>query len=486
MALSKNKEEPAFHKEPEVSADAELPEAQEESKLVEEITVNPEDQTDRDEPSTSLVNHKEEVEQESLENNTDPLKDPSVENTVQPGELPKQAKDSVQDELNEDDEANDVNDDGKQDDGQPQEYNNEDADEQEEDEGDRSNSHEKYKNLIKELLMKSSAPKKAKKDEEDEDEDAINHQMNEYWVDNPDDDDDRYFNSNKVKQVKQHDIYKDGPATELSNDILSYERFYPGRILGNTFTIINKTNETLIITLNFTRDSLSKEYITHKLMEFYEATNVEDIDQPYQRYIQQEIIDAEKQFEWWFIEDPYSKTLVKQVRYELGPQDSFEFIIVLKSPIIKKTYFLTTNINVENQTHGERHRVFAFGSLDVPKLSCPKEIMDKDNNYACVKVVMRKKVPLQIFKFLMLNRGDMPVNVNFSSLENDDLLMFSIKNPNMIIDGNTRVILEVKAHHKYKSIPDKLWKTTNNHKLIIGKIKDWELKFSLIVNVIIL
>ena len=144
------------------------------------------------------------------------------------------------------------------------------------------------------------------------------------------------------------------------------------------------------------------------------------------KYLQQEIIDAEKQFGCWFIEDPYSKTLVKIAKYELSPHENFEFIIVLKSPIIKKAFFLTTNINIENITHMERHKIFAFGSLDVPKLSCPKEIMDKDNNYAWVRVVMRKKIPIQIFKLLLLNRGDMSVNVNFSSLENDEKVMFTI------------------------------------------------------------
>ena len=66
----------------------------------------------------------------------------------------------------------------------------------------------------------------------------------------------------------------------------------------------------------------------------------------------------------------------------------------------------------------------------------------------------------------------MPINVTFNSLENDEMLIFSIKNPNMIIEGNMRNLLEVKAHHKYKNIPDKKWKSMNNHKLIIGKIKD--------------
>jgi len=88
---------------------------------------------------------------------------------------------------------------------------------------------------------------------------------------------------------------------------------------------------------------------------------------------------------------------------------------------------------------------------------------------------MHKKVPLQMLKFLMHNKGDMPVNVTFSSLENDQMLTFKFKNANMIIEGNMRSILEVKAEHRYKNLPDNKWKPTNNHKLIIGKIKDSEL-----------
>jgi len=32
--------------------------------------------------------------------------------------------------------------------------------------------------------------------------------------------------------------------------------------------------------------------------------------------------------------------------------------------------------------YNEEYRVFAFGSLDIPKLWCPKEIMDTKNKYA--------------------------------------------------------------------------------------------------------
>ena len=90
-----------------------------------------------------------------------------------------------------------------------------------------------------------------------------------------------------------------------------------------------------MIQINFTREWLSKEYITHKLQEFYEVGRQEDIEHPYWNYLKQDIIDVEKRFECWFVEDPYSKTLVKQAKYELHPHESFEFIVVLKSPIVK-------------------------------------------------------------------------------------------------------------------------------------------------------
>ena len=36
---------------------------------------------------------------------------------------------------------------------------------------------------------------------------------------------------------------------ELINPILSYDRFYPGRILGNRFTLVNKSARTIKVKL---------------------------------------------------------------------------------------------------------------------------------------------------------------------------------------------------------------------------------------------
>ena len=166
---------------------------------------------------------------------------------------------------------------------------------------------------------------------------------------------DQYYQQYKEEKVRKHDIMKDGPATELSNDILSYERFYPGRILGNTFNIKNVTNESISIKVGFTREGIDREHVSKKLMEFYEVSTVDEIEQPYLNYLKHPFIDSQKDFECWYIEDPYQKTLVKEADYELQPGESFEFIIVLKSPIIKKTHFLTTNVRIRNLSHEEEH-----------------------------------------------------------------------------------------------------------------------------------
>ena len=113
--------------------------------------------------------------------------------------------------------------------------------------------------------------------------------------------------------------------------------------------------------------------------------------------------------------------------------------------------------------------------------------MDRDNNFGSVKVVMKRKTPIQLFRILLVNKGEMPISINFSSLEDDKLLTFYVKTPNMYIDAGQRSILEIKAVHKYNKVKsDEKWKDLNCLKLLFGKIKDCELKFSLIVDVIII
>ncbi len=360
-------------------------------------------------------------------------------------------------------------------------------------EGEKDDSN--YKDDLKRLLCSSLSKEK------DEDDTEMTQEMEEYdkqasSLDQELDD----FQKTKPEKVEEKEEEVEeveeeikGPIMSISNDSLSYERFYPGRILGNTFQITNKAPKKTEVTLSFTTKGLDKAFIIERLMEFYEASTPEEIEQPYLSALEKPFADSQKDFNCWYIEDPKTKSLVKEATLELDPGESYEFIVVLKSPIIKKSNLLLTNVkwsmkvlSSKCKLEPEEHVVLAFGSLDVPKLICPKEIMDEDKNYSSVKVVMRKNAPVQVFRFLMINKGDMPINVHFTSLENDEMLLFAIKNRSMSLEPNQRAILELKANHKFKSIPNEKWKTMNTHKLIIGKIQDWELKFSLIVDVIII
>lgn len=320
-----------------------------------------------------------------------------------------------------------------------------------------------FKDNLKRLLMAHST----KEDEgEDEDNDKKLYDENNDQTNGLEEE---FKNFNEAKEAKEEEK---GPFMVISNDSLSYERFYPGRILGNTFHVSNKSKHKITLKLSFTTNNLDKDYAKQRLMDFYETSKLEEVEQPYRGLLDTDFVDAQKEFDCWFIEDPKTKSLVKETTLELDADEYYEFIIVLKSPVIKKPHFLLTNVKVENIVDGEEHLVFAFGSLDFPRLICPKEIQDKENGFGSVKVVMRKKMAVQPFRFLLVNKGEMPVSVNFSSLESDEMLSFFVKTPNMYIEAGSRAILEVKASHKYKNVPDNKWKPMNSLKLLIGKIKD--------------
>lgn len=374
----------------------------------------------------------------------------------------------------------------------PENNDNPQDDEDDPFENEEEERRNNYKDDLKRILCSSLSR------EDDEEDNKITDQMQEYSKNKEDLLEEDLKQKNNTKYSKNSDSEEEedekleeeeeekGPFMSISNDSLSYERFYPGRILGNTFQVTNKGRKKITVSIVFTTEELNKKFAWERLLDFYEVSKIEEIEEPYHSLLNKPFIDSQKEYDCWFIEDPKSKSLVKEATLDLLSGESYEFIIVLKSPIIKKPKFLITNVKIINETYEEEQLVLAFGSLDVPKLICPKEIMDEENKYASVKVVMKKKISTQIFRFLLINKGDMPVVVNFSSLENDENLKFFIKSPNMHLDGGQRTILEVRANHKYKNITDDKWVSMNTHKLIIGKIKDCELKFSLIVDVIII
>ena len=117
-------------------------------------------------------------------------------------------------------------------------------------------------------------------------------------------------------------------------------------------------------------------------------------------------------FECWYIENPVSKELTKRITLKLGPKAEQDFIIVMRSPLLKFTQNMLTVLNVglltfKNEKFGvdisfedflkhqydnsmkaflqdrkklssiQRRQLLIAGKLVPPKLQCLKEINSK-------------------------------------------------------------------------------------------------------------
>ena len=70
------------------------------------------------------------------------------------------------------------------------------------------------------------------------------------------------------------------------------------------------------------------------------------------------MVNSEMKYESWYIENPVSKELTKRITLKLGPKSEQEFIIVVKSPLVKKTENMISIINIGLFTYkGERFGV---------------------------------------------------------------------------------------------------------------------------------
>lgn len=114
------------------------------------------------------------------------------------------------------------------------------------------------------------------------------------------------------------------------------------------------------------------------------------------------ITNAEVDFNCWFIENPISKELQKQITLKIGPGMSQEFIIVVKAPKNKLEarivsfidITLTDDVSASSQTEkhlnhqkervvlkeqpiSRRMDVLLLGYLDNPKIKCMKQLFNK-------------------------------------------------------------------------------------------------------------
>lgn len=158
----------------------------------------------------------------------------------------------------------------------------------------------------------------------------------------------------------------------------------------------------------------------------------------------------------------------------LEPEEEYEFIVVIKSPMLNKQTLFAANVEVHCDALSMVHKVFCFGCMEQLKVVCPKEMYNTQHQSKMIKVVMRRKQQTQSIKLLLENKSDMEVMANFQSIEMQEDLQFFLPKDKLHIDAKSKGLIEIKALHNLNKSGNKGGKNEPEviHKLIIAKVKD--------------
>lgn len=172
------------------------------------------------------------------------------------------------------------------------------------------------------------------------------------------------------------------------------------------------------------------------------------------------IVNSEIKYESWYIENPISKELTKRITLKLGPKAEQEFIIVVRSPSqnLKRTggnLLSIINIGVltfadeqfglrdsfeeylranyansmkeflkDRKKLGQSQKVeiLLAGRVEVPSISCPKELQLSDSKDRMIPIVIKKPTGLQSsaaaggskFRLPFKNNGPQDLEIEFS------------------------------------------------------------------------
>lgn len=145
---------------------------------------------------------------------------------------------------------------------------------------------------------------------------------------------------------------------QVDSEVLNYSSFYPGKMLGSTLSVGNRSDCEQIVELSV--DSVNDSYLKSTV-----RTKFEDPALPFSLETPAggkalSIDNSEVHHEAWFIENPVSKELTKRITLKLGPKAEQDFIIVVRAPNCQKTENLLSIINIGLLTYADER----FGQSD--------------------------------------------------------------------------------------------------------------------------
>lgn len=128
----------------------------------------------------------------------------------------------------------------------------------------------------------------------------------------------------------------------IDQQIINFNNFLPGKILGSTLIVVNKTDSEQIIELSVeqSRYTFRKQEIVQMFPKTAEVRDNESkimpfaINDKHSPNYKEKITNSEMKYECWYIENPVSKELTKRITLKLSPKAEQDFIIVLRSPMV--------------------------------------------------------------------------------------------------------------------------------------------------------
>ena len=174
------------------------------------------------------------------------------------------------------------------------------------------------------------------------------------------------LNTKNPKKSEPQDI-KDIIKTDI--EVLNYGTVNPGKLLGSIIMITNTSDEEQTIDLSidgqnkiYDRDEIIKrpefEYLEELSNQEIELTDKEteglNTEEAKVKALEQKkryIPNSEVKHDCWFIENPKTKDLVKNITLKLGPKCEQDFIIVLKTlqPKFKSVALSFLNLQLPDQ-----------------------------------------------------------------------------------------------------------------------------------------
>lgn len=206
---------------------------------------------------------------------------------------------------------------------------------------------------------------------------------------------------------------------DIDSNVINYGQFICGKILGSTLLLTNISNEEQVINMCISRqakfdcDAIFGQYNRDELpFEYQDGAFIKN---------------SEIEFNCWFIENPITKELQKQITLKIGPQMSQEFIIVIKAPknrlqakivsfidiqmcnddgpapVEKHVSHSSTGVNVREQNVTRKLDILLLGYLDNPKIKCMKQLFNEAANSELISLAVKKAGGIQKFKLPFKN-----------------------------------------------------------------------------------